>query len=75
MVQDSARQIKTMSEEIRKLLAALPVSPVENPVRRPSVVNAATQTIPDSTSIIADAMLFANQSSTLPTAVSILLSC
>lgn len=75
IVQDSARQIKTMSEEIRKLSAALPVSPVENPVRRPSVVNAATQTIPDSTSIIADAMMFANQSSTLPTAVSILLSC
>ncbi|KAJ4917104.1 hypothetical protein Rs2_02654 [Raphanus sativus] len=68
IVQDSARQIKTMSEDIRKLSATLHVSPVENLVRRPSMVNAATQTIPDSTSIIADAMLFANQSSTLPTA-------
>lgn len=74
IVQDTARQIKTMSEEMRRLSATLLVPPVQSQVPRPTVVNAGTQTMNDSTSIISEAIIFANRSSTLPTAVNNFLS-
>lgn len=70
MVQDNARQIKTLSEELLKLTARPAVAPVETSFRPPTVVNAGTQTLPDPTTIIGNAINFADRSSMQPTDVS-----
>ncbi|KAL0724378.1 hypothetical protein Bca4012_038977 [Brassica carinata] len=61
ILQDSVGQIATLASEVRKLAAMVPAAPVERANTRPSAVDAATQTIPDATTIINDALNFANR--------------
>lgn len=63
IVQDCVGQLATISQDLHKLGTAAPVSHVKTEKRRANVVDAGTQTIPDPTSIISDAIHFANQSS------------
>ncbi|CAN6929091.1 unnamed protein product [Brassica oleracea var. botrytis] len=61
-VQDSVHQIATLSADIRKLAATVPVSPPDMANNRPNVVDADTQTVPDVPTIISDAINFAKRS-------------
>ncbi|KAF3522576.1 hypothetical protein F2Q69_00048077 [Brassica cretica] len=61
-VQDSVHQIATLSADIRKLAATVPVSPPDMANNRPNVVDADTQTVPDVPTIISDAIDFAKRS-------------
>ncbi|KAF2569064.1 hypothetical protein F2Q68_00026913 [Brassica cretica] len=61
-VQDSVHQIATLSADIRKLAATVPVSPPDMANNRPNVVDADTRTVPDVPTIISDAINFAKRS-------------
>ncbi|KAJ4866799.1 hypothetical protein Rs2_51671 [Raphanus sativus] len=67
MVQDNARAIKTLSDQISKFTPTPAVATVDSVPPRPKVVNAGTQTIDDSTDIIGKAINFANRSSVIST--------
>lgn len=73
MVQDKARAIKTLSDQISKFTPTPAVATVDSVPPRPKVVNAGTQTIDDSTDIIGKAINFANRSSVISTDVSLYL--
>ncbi|KAG2323250.1 hypothetical protein Bca4012_058751 [Brassica carinata] len=60
VVQDCVGQISTLSSDIRKFSAT--VAPLDQANRQPSVVDAGTQTIPDATTLISDAVNFVNRS-------------
>ncbi|KAJ4893781.1 hypothetical protein Rs2_20575 [Raphanus sativus] len=67
MVQDNARAIKTLSDQISKFTPTPAVATVDSVPPRPKVVNAGKQTIDDSTDIIGKAINFANRSSVIST--------
>ncbi|KAG2304676.1 hypothetical protein Bca52824_033327 [Brassica carinata] len=60
VVQECVGQLASISADLHKQGAS---SHIATANRRPNVVNAGTQTIPDPTSIISDAIRFANRSS------------
>ncbi|KAF3559288.1 hypothetical protein F2Q69_00011793 [Brassica cretica] len=61
-IQDSTEKIATLCADIRTLASTLPAAHLERTNRRPSVANAGSQTIPDATTIITEAVNFANRS-------------